>query len=157
VTDVRAIQLDGEHNEEEELEDDNGLLGMEAFGQVGEDDTSLYIDNNDADYDSDDGDLNAKVDYKAIAEGRKLSKEWPDIEADLPKRFLDWPQENVDYFKRYTQDLVDIGKMYVQVDKFPLSMLYELSKLLPVGSQQLIEFVDQEDCSKKMSLVEIVL
>jgi hypothetical protein len=139
ATNVTAIVLDDEHNEEdelEELEDDDGLLWMEAFGQVPDDDPFLYDSDHDDDDDDDDDDydaLNVKVDYKTIAEGRKHLKEWPDIEADQSRKFLDWPQENAAYFKRYKKDLGDKGKMYVRVDKYPLSMLHELCKMLPVG------------------------
>jgi hypothetical protein len=58
----------------------------------------------------------------------------------MSNRFLDWPQENADYFKRYKRNLKrykrnlgDKGKMYVRVDKYPLSELYDLCKLLPEG------------------------
>jgi hypothetical protein len=45
ATDVAAIQLDcQESNKEEDLEDDDGLLCMEALGQVEDDDLSFYDD-----------------------------------------------------------------------------------------------------------------
>jgi hypothetical protein len=77
-----------------------------------------------------------KVDYSDVAERRRERgnlEEWPDIDRDMNNKFLNWPQENAAYFKRYKQQLGSKGKMYVRTDKYPLCKLHELCMLLPEG------------------------